>query len=595
MAHYPTPIDEIRQREFPQLEGKVYLDHAGSQLPPKSLIDAFAQDLNSHLYGNPHSESAPAADTGRCVDETRLRTLQFFNADPDEYDLIFVSNATAAIKLVAESFRDYVNQTQKDSQKRGFWPKRLSMVLKGSKSKEFRYLYHKDCHTSLVGIRELSSEHHCFTNDEEVENWIREPAPASQPLTLFAYPGQSNMTGRRLPLDWLARIRSSSQQTSTYTLLDAAALATTKELQISNWKPDFVAVSFYKIFGFPDLGALLVRKSTGARILNARRYFGGGTVEMVIALDDQWHAKKTTMLHTGHEDGTLPFHNIIALSHALDSMKRVYGGMSHVSNFTQSLTRELSVNLEALRYPNGAPVIRTYKDEHTEFGNPNLQGATICFSVLRANGEAYGFKDVERAADKNHIYIRSGTLCNPGGIASYLGWSGEHLRQAYEAGHRCSSPKETVQGKITGVVRASLGACSSPEDITRLVKHIRQTYMEPGIRLDEASCGLVTLSAASKSSASRLSGAIAMMRGSDENIITTSQEVSVESLETVMEHSPVGTISVSMPPQKSDNQMGECFCAFSAELKANDPAMSAQQATPWRFHRIVDSIWRRKR
>lgn len=39
--------------------------------------------------------------------------------------------------------------------------------------------------------------------------------------------------------------------------------------------PDFTALSFYKIFGFPDLGALIVRKST-VSVLERRKFFGGG-------------------------------------------------------------------------------------------------------------------------------------------------------------------------------------------------------------------------------------------------------------------------------------------------------------------------------
>jgi molybdenum cofactor sulfurtransferase len=39
--------------------------------------------------------------------------------------------------------------------------------------------------------------------------------------------------------------------------------------------PDFTCLSLYKIFGFPDIGALVVRKESG-HILTLRRYFGGG-------------------------------------------------------------------------------------------------------------------------------------------------------------------------------------------------------------------------------------------------------------------------------------------------------------------------------
>ena len=52
---------------------------------------------------------------------------------------------------------------------------------------------------------------------------------------------------------------------NTYALLDAAALAATTSLDFSNpvTALDFTALSFYKIFGFPDLGGLIVRRKSG--------------------------------------------------------------------------------------------------------------------------------------------------------------------------------------------------------------------------------------------------------------------------------------------------------------------------------------------
>ena len=66
-------------------------------------------------------------------------------------------------------------------------------------------------------------------------------------------------------------------------LLDAASLVASSSLDLSVCKPDFVAMSFYKIFGYPTgLGALLVRNSSSS-LLCARRYFGGGTVLMAMS------------------------------------------------------------------------------------------------------------------------------------------------------------------------------------------------------------------------------------------------------------------------------------------------------------------------
>lgn len=64
-----------------------------------------------NLYGNLHSASSPAKLSGEVVDTVREKTLRFFNADPEDFDLVFTANATASIKLVAESFRDLASSS----------------------------------------------------------------------------------------------------------------------------------------------------------------------------------------------------------------------------------------------------------------------------------------------------------------------------------------------------------------------------------------------------------------------------------------------------------------------------------------------------
>lgn len=220
----------------------------------------------ANLYGNPHSASNSSQLTTRRIEDIRLRLLGLFKADPADFDIVFVANATAGIKLVMEAFRD---------QEEGYW-----------------YGYHRDAHTSLIGVREAATKHRCFTSDAEVNQWIEEEqrTPCERP-SLFAYPAQSNMNGRRLPLEWADRIRT-RKSGYVYTLLDAAALVSTSPLDLgfANGAPDFTVLSLYKIFGFPDLGALIIKKTAG-HIFDKRRYFGGGTVEMVVSNPETCHPR----------------------------------------------------------------------------------------------------------------------------------------------------------------------------------------------------------------------------------------------------------------------------------------------------------------
>jgi molybdenum cofactor sulfurtransferase len=303
---------------------------------------------------------------------------------------------------------------------------------------------------------------------------------------LFAYPGQSNMTGRRLPLSWTSKLRQSSlaYHQDSYSLLDAAALATTAELDFSDPEsaPDFTAVSFYKIFGFPDLGGLIVRKKSG-HILSWRKYFGGGTVHMLTVLHEATVQRKDTTIHEGLEDGTLPFHSILALGCAIDDHRRLYGSMKIVSQHTSILMQHLYAGLSRLSYPDGRPLCKIYHDTargENPYADPKTQGATIAFSVLQADGTYIGHSVVERLANDKGIYLRTGGLCNPGGIASALKIEPWQFKRAWSAGCHCGSgPLEIISGKPTGVVRASLGAMSTMKDVDTLLYFLVETFVQP--------------------------------------------------------------------------------------------------------------------
>ena len=396
------------------------------------------------------------------VESTRLQALAFFKADPEHFDLIFVANATAAIKLVMDCLSHH-------SRRAASW-----------------YSYHADSHTSLVGVRETAGgSSRCFMSDKEVDSWIharqsqrfeerslQEPH-ASEEIRLFAYPAQSNMNGRRLPLSWSGSIRSSNTPGSqVFTLLDAAAYVATAQLDLSDSDnaPDFTALSFYKVFGFPDLGALIVKKTSG-HVLSERRYFGGGTVDMVIngtrngTNTDAWHAKKSLSLHEMLEDGTPAFHSILALRLALEAHRKLFGSVENVSKHTCSLITILHQKMSRLSHADGLPLCKIYEGSPSKYGISRDQGPTIAFNVRNSRGEWIGKSDFERLAILNNIQLRTGGVCNPGGIASALEMSPKAMRHNFDEGLRCGNELDELNGKPTGIIRVSLGAMSSTKDI----------------------------------------------------------------------------------------------------------------------------------
>ncbi|CAF9926157.1 hypothetical protein IMSHALPRED_006873 [Imshaugia aleurites] len=439
----------------------MYLDHAGTTPYPRSLVVDFATAMNSNIFGNPHSHSPSSMLSTDVIELTRLQALTFFKADPEHFDLIFVANATAAIKLVMECVSNH-------SRRASSW-----------------YSYHADSHTSLVGVRETAGgSSRCFKSDKEVDSWIncRRLQKSQEPSTevgvnLFAYPAQSNMNGRRLPLSWPGGVRASNRPSSqVFTLLDAAAYVATTQLDLSDPDnaPDFTALSFYKIFGFPDAGALIVRKASG-RALSERRYFGGGTVDMVINrtdngnVSDAWHAKKSGSLHEMLEDGTPASHSILALNLALKVHQKLFGSMENVSKHTCNLATILHEKMSKLCHANGLLVCKIYEAFPSKYGTTEDQGPVIAFNVRSSRGEWIGKSHFERLATLNNVQLRTGGVCNPGGIASALDMSPSEMRDNFDKGLRCGNELDEINGKPTGIVRVSLGAMSSIDDIEKFM------------------------------------------------------------------------------------------------------------------------------
>jgi len=434
----------------------IYLDHAGTTLYAKSLIERFSADMMSNLYGNPHSASNASQLTTRRIEDIRLALLQLFHADPQDFDVIFVANATAGIKLVMDAFRD---------QDGGFW-----------------YGYHRDAHTSLIGVREAATEHRCFASDAAVGEWIEQPDPAVGVAKLFAYPAQSNMNGRRLPLDWSHRVRTN--QNKAYTLLDAAALVATSSLDLgdADKAPDFTVFSLYKMFGFPDLGAVIVRQAS-ASLFDRRRYFGGGTVEMVVCLGEQWHARKTDSLHERLEDGTLPIHSIMALGSAMAVHQALYGSLERVSRHTSFLAEKLYSGLSALQHGNGTSVCHIYQDPTSAYGDARTQGPIVAFNLRSECGGWISNAEVEKLAAVKNLHLRTGGLCNPGGVASSLGLAPWEMRDNFSAGQRCGKDDDRIRAKPTGMIRVSFGAMSVLEDVYACVDLIREYFVQASVGL----------------------------------------------------------------------------------------------------------------
>ncbi|CAL9687387.1 unnamed protein product [Knipowitschia caucasica] len=279
---YGADFEEMVQKEFSRSKGVTYLDHAAATLFPESALTNYCRDISSSLYGNPHSRSLSSRLAHDTVERVRGRILQHFDADPDEYSVIFTSGCTAALKLVAESFP---------------W----------TRGSVFSHL--TDSHTSVVGIRGLTAGLGVTTlpvspenlqNKDNTSDTSNDTGDLScQTPHLFCYPAQSNFSGKKYPLSYVSDIQTRAMYPASaykgrwFVLLDAASHACSSPLNLKQCQADFIPISFYKILGFPTgLGALLVRR--GAAAVLRKSYFGGGTAAAYLSGENYYVPVKST-------------------------------------------------------------------------------------------------------------------------------------------------------------------------------------------------------------------------------------------------------------------------------------------------------------
>uniref|UniRef100_A0A8C8YID0 Molybdenum cofactor sulfurase n=1 Tax=Prolemur simus TaxID=1328070 RepID=A0A8C8YID0_PROSS len=459
----PGSLRELRAREFGRLAGTVYLDHAGATLFPKSQLENFTRDLMENVYGNPHSQNISSKLTHDTVEQVRYRILAHFRTTPEDYSVIFTAGSTAALRLVAEAFP---------------W------VSRGPESSGSRFCYLTDSHTSVVGMRKVTEAVNVTSTPVRPEDLrsVGEPGAAAGgpdcPLPhLFCYPAQSNFSGTRYPLSWVADVRAGRRRPvgapgTWFVLLDAASYVSTSPLNLAAHPADFVPISFYKIFGFPTgLGALLVHNRVAP--LLRKTYFGGGTAAAYLAGEDFYIPRPSVAER--FEDGTISFLDVIALKHGFDALERLTGGMENIRQHTFTLARYTYAALASLRYPNGAPVVRIYSD--SEFSSPEVQGPIINFNVLDDNGNVIGYSQVDKMASLYNIHLRTGCFCNTGACQRHLGISNEMVRKHLEAGHVCGDNIDLVDGQPTGSVRISFGYMSTLEDAQAFLRFIVDTRL----------------------------------------------------------------------------------------------------------------------
>lgn len=433
-----TFFDDLRDREFGRLDAQnhVYLDYAGSALYGESQLRAHHELLREGLFGNPHSDSTPSRASTEVIEEARRTVLRFFDVDESTHDVIFTANTSAAIKLVAESYPF---------------------------SSESACILSVDNHNSVNGIREYARQAGARVRylplDDELRLFEPEVFLCQESLHgggLVAFPAQSNFSGVQHPLDLVMKSRALGFDV----LLDVAAFIPSHSFSLRQCPADFVALSFYKLFGYPTgIGALVARRDALARL--RRPWFAGGTV-LYASVAANTHLLRPN--HEAFEDGTPNFLGIAALAAGFDLLNEV--GMPRLTAHVSELTHDFIDDLRSLRHKNGTPIVRIYGPRNT-----TARGGAVAFNVCDRNGNPIPYSLVETRARQANVSLRGGCFCNPGASESAFALDPTRIAACLSALNTTFTPERFAECSATavGAVRASIGLANNAEDIGRAV------------------------------------------------------------------------------------------------------------------------------
>jgi selenocysteine lyase/cysteine desulfurase len=441
-------IDVLRAREFRRVDDghHVYLDYTGGSLYAESHVRRHMELLLHDVLGNPHSSSPASKRATELADHARAHVLRFFNAPPDEYALVFTANASHALKLIGEAY-----------------PFRSGG----------RFLLTFDNHNSVNGIREFARARGAHTTyvpvhppdmrcpDDAVERALAHRRRTDAPH-LFAYPAQSNFSGVQHPLEWIAAAHDRGWDV----LLDAAAFVPTNRLDVDRWRPDYVAVSFYKMFGYPTgVGALIAKRDALAKL--HRPWFAGGTITVASVQADQYILEPGA---AAFEDGTLDYASLPAVDAGLGLIEET--GLDVIHRRVQCLTGWLLEQLGAMRHGNGRPLVTIYGPHTVE-----RRGGTVAINLLDRNGRFIDHDMFEARAADHGISLRTGCFCNPGAGELALGLTADELSECFrgrehhmtrDAFDRCTD------GKSSGALRVSFGLASNFADVHAFVRFVEE-------------------------------------------------------------------------------------------------------------------------
>jgi selenocysteine lyase/cysteine desulfurase len=369
----------------------------------------------------------PQARHGEVVAAVESICSAFFQAPSDQYEMLFISNSTEGLNIVAESFR-HRERHGADSQ-----PAVLTTVLEhNSNDLSWRYV-------PGMSVLRLPVDNEGFISIKHLEDTLsacnRKGRFGNRRIRLVTVSGCSNVVGT---MNDLEKISAIVHRYGALLMVDAAQLAAHRRIAMQEAGIDILVCSGHKMYAPFGAGLLIIRK---------------GLLQLPAA-------ETAEIRSSGRENVA----GIAALGKAVDLLSRV--GADTIQSRERELTSRAILGLRRI------PGVQIYGLSDVNSKRFDARGPVVAF---RLKNVQHNFA-AKMLAEVGGIGVRNGCFCAHLFVKQLMGIG---LLRSFASNVAMVLSPSRIMEVLPGIVRASFSFLTSEEEIDRFLETLKRIASTP--------------------------------------------------------------------------------------------------------------------